>query len=410
MQRYLSRRAFAVSPVAALIAASASADNGLAREQQSSTPVLDAEQSTLRHLLGHIPIAYTETNSAIHFADIAGHFAAIGRSLPTSDADNNYELWENLFAESGWYEGDFLAFLRSDWEELTGIDVFQMAAQLELADAAGERPFRIATGVFDETAMAQALEHTGYAEVTLPGARSWDLALSDDAVEALAWESSFLSFMSGENDHVALIGDHTVVFASSRATLEDIVQTIHGEQDSVLANPSFVSIVQAARADIVSAMIVPGERFDVRGEDLYTDPNLSPEQQEQERDALESGPLGTMFPFQLALLGISPGGPIHGEDYGLPQASWQIVLALENVQHAESLTDAIPKRFATMFSRASRTPYSSLMPTISVELERAGETPAVDIQLASDVVPRNRKALYDMYLSKDLRFLYFGDA
>lgn len=366
--------------------------------------------SPFHDLLANVPHIYSEKEASFHLASFSRFLESIVQSLPLEMQNQATQLWPRMLTEIGRVDVGYHLLRSGRWEELLGIGISQLSGQLECHLPDGIVPFRLFQGGFHLDLMGSALESAGYDQETILGEPSWRLQMSEDEAFDMMLETGMQGFYEGWNNHIALIGDHTVVFASSEQILGEVVSTIQGDTQSILVDQVLSSILTSSNSELITAIVSPGSEFDLRQNELYGHANLRPDQREAERSLYEAGALGAMPPLTMVLLGTSSGGILNGfEDLQLPPAKWEVVATTDTRLSAAAFADGSEARFLNMHSIETRVPYREMLSKFEVNLVDDLSVPTVTIALESTEEQRKRTFLYDSHFSGDLRYLYFGE-
>lgn len=286
------------------------------------------------------------------------------------------------------------------WREDYGFDLLQADQTVE----AGVAPYQLSLfrGRFDDQAVIEALEDVGYQPVSEDDPTIWSVR-DDHAFDMNAPTAYKLANMN----FGTILDDGTLVFASSLAIIQSVVDVAQGTAPALTERPEISSIVSSAPDDLVSAMIVNGEEL-AGGDPLEEFVSGTPDLDGiATRVAEDMESRMELPPVRHLLLGVTAGWSAGSGSDTPEQADG--VPATRNVAVAHMLSDAdaqaavpvIDERLATG-EPLSAPPFREIYPEWTVEA--IAGTPVVRI----DLIPAEATpplAIYQLMVSRSLTFL-----
>jgi hypothetical protein len=240
------------------------------------------------------------------FADSAAQMASVGAKPPASIDDEAFDFW----VDSNWWMPVPSPIrenvLNEEWRPLFGFDRTQIDRSLEV----GEPPARlfILQGRFDETELTTAWQASGYQPLDVPGAVVYSLA-EDERID---FENPVQRLALGAMNNAAILPDGTLLFASRLDRLEQGIATARGEAPSLLDRPEIAELVAAGDPGLVAAFLTTGEALQAEPIGDVND-SATVAAAFATAAAAEAAVVGAMPPVDLALLGVTAGGPLPFE-------------------------------------------------------------------------------------------------
>lgn len=375
---------------------------GLASAQEGTPSVASAEGSGLESLLALVPATLPELDeperATIAYADIAAQLAAVGVTPPADVDDDAFRSW--TAATMGLALPSAAAQQLKVWRQDFGFALLQADQTLQISLP----PFDLTMyrGRFDEAAVASALGRLGYEPLDAGGKTI--LSVRDDFEMDLAAPTGYaLASMN----YAAVLDDGTLVFAPARAIVESVLEVEAGEEESVAERDDVADLLPHVPAGLVSALLVPG--LMLSGGLPPSFPDLgSRGTPDIDAIATEVAEQEQMPPIQLALLGMTAGGPLEMLGEALPQppdtpdARAVVVLLMDGVDQAERAVAIVEERLATGSSAQTGQPYADLFPERVVR--PVPDEPIVLIELSFGE-ETSRFILSQLLFSRDLGFL-----
>ncbi len=376
----------------------------------SPTPQATDEPGSLPAMLARVPASMVDP-AALEgdfgsYADIAAQLDAVGVPRPTG-ADRE-ELGDSISATSGLALPSALQqhAVNEQWRETFGFDIFQVDQSLLVGQPPNTVMFL--RGNFDEAELRAAWARSGYEEIEV-----------DDTVVASVAEEPEVDLNSpvgrlalGSMNNAVILTDGTLVFAGSLESIEAILDVEADDAPSLAEQSSMSNLLAATPEDLATALLVPGEAL--RGTETanliiggLTDEELDAV---ATRIATEGDQTDIMPPIRLALIGITPGGPLATSDAGdtggqnsleQPEARIEITLLLANRSAAEQAAAVVLSRLAQGTSNATGAPYADFYP--ERDAVPSSEEPVLLVTLETNGRPV--RVIFEMYYRRDLGFL-----
>jgi hypothetical protein len=379
------------------------------RQATPEGPVPGSSLAEMLALAPDLPFAADQAGVQLaQFADSAAQMAAVGVETPVPGDDDSLSFW--LWANWWMPFPDPLRhyILDERWIEHFGFD----ATQIDRSLLAGEPPFSVAIyqGRFDEAALRTAWEASGYQPLAIPGALAYSLA-EDESID-LTNEVHQLALASMNN--LALLPDGTLIAASRLDNLERALATIRGEAPSLLDRPDVAALVAAGDPGLIAAYLVTGEA--VRAVDSDEQAGQVSEDEAEERAtaaAQERARLGVMPEPELALVGLTAGGPLINErtnEAGTPEpflenpprARFVVSLLFADRAAAETAGPIVESRLETGASRYTGRPFGDYFATWAVQVAAEAPVLVVDISFVEETPP---DVSFFMFIGRDLGFV-----
>jgi hypothetical protein len=330
------------------------------------------------------------------FSDLDLETAALGLTRPADDADErDIVRWMSRMSGLALPQ-DMAYFLTDEWKASTGFGPTQISQTIEI----GEPPARVAmfSGAFDRETVIGTWIDAGYNEIE-----------SDDeiAIYSISEDDSFSLdnpvqrvFLSRRNN-VAILGDDLVIFTSTLDLLRSAISSALGEATTLGEAPGVTALFPNT-PELASGAFVSGGS-------LQTLPPIGSSPEAAATAIAEQQSHGQLPPILLALVGVTPGGPLPtgavDEDatpIPTPEtATLELSLLMPSADAAQQAIDIIEKRLPTAMSYRINQPLTVYFK--SWELSVAEEAPVARISIElQNALP---KLWMDMLFSRDFTFL-----
>lgn len=333
------------------------------------------------------------------FADFDAETAALGLTKPTVGAsDDEIAQWTRRMPGLA-LPRDYAYVLTPEWKEYTGFDVAQVSQTMEI----GEPPAVVALylGRFDRAAVIDTWKAGGYEEIEDDG---------EIAIYSISEDESFdLSnpiqkvFLSRRNN-AAIVGSELILFTSSLDLLREAVLSATGEA-APLAEAPGVDALLANTPQLASGAIVSGSSLQTLPVDII---GATPD--EIATAIVEQQSQDQVPPILLALVGVTPGGPMPTLDFDNPDATpeptpetatMELSLLMLTRDAAQQAIDVAGERLKTAVSVRTNRPFTEMFE--SWELSVAEDAPVARLSIAlKDIFP---KIWMDLLFSRDFPFL-----
>jgi hypothetical protein len=371
---------------------------------QDATPAATAPSSPMQELFGLVPAqlpgADDPATAIVSYVDIAQQLDAVGVEAPASMDDPGFDRW---LAAARWLAlpSDAASYLNS-WRDDYGFDLLQVDQAIDIF--APPAHLTLYRGSFDSDAVVAALTDVGYRSVTVDGHALLSIR-GDYAIDADA-PTTFR--MAGMN-FGAVLPDGTLAFSSAGAPLAAVLDVAAGAAPSMLEQASVAMLIDQAPPDLVSAVIVDGSALQMGIPPSMTDVIGTPD---VDVDAVataaasEIAAASEMPPVAMALLGLTAGGPLYGDDVetpaGAPEARAVALLAMLDPASAEAAAPVVEGRLERDATASTRQPFAELFADWSVEALAGTPLLRVDLKLAEGTAP---DILTRLLFNRDLGFL-----
>lgn len=246
------------------------------------------------------------------------------------------------------------------WRATFGFDVFQIDQSL----VASEPPNQITylRGRFDQHEVTAALKKSGYQHVDIEGIGAY--SLFPEAGIDLHSPVSQLAFTRMNN--AVFLHDGTLAFSPTLDVIRQVVAVSNGEAPSLASRVDIPAVVQAIPDRLASAILILGHTLSLSSG--LIDPRLSAEQAGALMAQIQQ--TGEMPPISLALLGVSPGGPLPPPLSGTPEPSpvaevsrlavFEIGLLTLTPDRARTAEQVVTARVQALSSSVSQRPYRDM--------------------------------------------------
>lgn len=371
------RGAWALLALLALVAWSMPSSPTLGRT--ASTPELMASPTpgSLPALLGLVPAGAASPDQMgviVSYADLVGQLAAVDGPIDNI-IPRAHLLLPPVVARYG----------AEPLRDAFGFDLTQFDQGLRFGEGPSETA--ILRGRFDHEALRGAWQRLGY-RVTRDD-RSGVTRASFEASPDLVSNDPVASEALGRMAQAAILADGTLVFSASPRTIEAVVAAAARSRPALAGQPDVGLLLEAMGSDLASAVLVDGTAL---------------------RGAPEGAPLA---PVRLALLGVTPGGPIHWPGSApvetpvppdQPRARFRIALLFSTASDASLAVPVIEDRLATHESIRRGVPFADLFPAADREVRVLPDVPVVvvDLGFAADA-PLSLWA--ELLIQRDLGFV-----
>jgi hypothetical protein len=238
--------------------------------------------------------------ATISYADFALQLETVGVPAPTSMEDEGFSEWRLavLGLRAPRLPIEFPDEFRADF----GFDLLQAEQTLEISNL----PFNLTLyrGGFDQDAITASLQELGYRPVAIEGATVFGVRedFESDLGGPMGYAGSFLNY-------AAFLEDGTLALAPARSIIAAVVAVDAGEAPSLAEDRNVAALLDAAPTDLASALLVPGAQLGggLPPDASVFDPNATPDVDAIETTTAQQAQLP---PISLALLGLTPGGPL----------------------------------------------------------------------------------------------------
>jgi hypothetical protein len=362
-------------------------------QEPSPSPTPTGANSVFMEMLGLSPDTFEGDSSPSEIAEFANvelQLATVGVTPPTSTDDpEGFHQW---FLATLW-----LPFPRSiqgsgldpDWHDVFGFDLLQIDQSL----VTGVPPEQITflRGRFDQNEVTTALTNTGYQLVDVDGVPAYSLFA--DATIDLQNPASLLALNSMNN--AVFLPDGTLVFAATLELIREVVAVSQGNATSLADRLDVSALVQAMPRPLSTAVLVPGAVLslgDMMVAQMIEDPNRLDELM------AEIDQLGEMPPITMALVGVTPGGPLEpASSDGTPEATpipettdpalLEIGLLTLTPGDARTAEEVVVARIAALDSLITQQPYADMFTTVTPVGPAGVPVAVIELGLRDEVLP-----------------------
>ena len=367
-----------------------------ALQASPATPIPAGDDAgSLGAMLRYLPDCPLGAEGAmVVYANIAAQAAALGVAAPGGPDDvARRQAWVTAVMPPMLPQTTGARWVLPEWRETFGFDLFQVEQAVEYAAP----PFGVTVvrGSFDPDELRAAWARGGYQPVDLGVGEAYAVREDHEVDFSDPGSRMALAYLNV----VALAGDGTLIFSSTRDGVRDALAAAAGERPSFAERVEIAPIVDAAPADLVAALLVSGDLLHATPDPAAILGEEAPEAIAT-RVAEEQADARSLPPVAAALLGQTAGAlpaqsmlatPVTAPD--VPPARLVVVLTSLSPGMAEHAAAVLAARLATertptrMEGRLADRPWAELFPERSVEA-MPGE-PAVRIELlpAPDVPP-----------------------
>ncbi|CAN5340154.1 hypothetical protein BH09CHL1_BH09CHL1_24120 [soil metagenome] len=366
---------------------------------QAGTPVATGE-SAIGALLNR---AYdpgtgiaSELSLIATFADLDLETAALGLTRPADDADErDIVRWMSRMPGLALPQ-DMAYFLTEEWALSTGFGPTQISQTVEI----GEPPARVAmfSGAFDREMVINTWIDAGYNEIE-----------SDDeiAIYSISEDDSFSLdnpiqrvFLSRRNN-VAILGNDLVIFTSTLDLLRDAISSALGEATTLGEAPGVAALFPNT-PHLASGAFTSGSS-------LQSLPPICSSPESAATAIAEQQSQGQVPPILLALIGVTPGGPLPTGDISeeatpipTPEtATLEISLLMPSAEAAQQAIDVVGERLPTAMSYRINQPLTVYFKSWELSVSEDAPIARISIELQNSMP----KIWMDMLFSRDFTFL-----
>jgi hypothetical protein len=330
------------------------------------------------------------------FADLDLETAALGITRPSEDADErDIVQWMSRMPGLALPQ-DMAYFLTDEWKTSTGFGPTQISQTVEI----GEPPARVAmfSGAFDRTTVINTWIDAGYNEIESD---------AEVAIYSIAEDDSFSLdnpvqrvFLSRRNN-VAILGDDLVIFTSTLDLLREAIASALGETTPLGEAPGvaalFPNTPQLASGAFVS------------GSSLQSLPPIGSSPESAATAIAEQQSQGQIPPILLALIGVTPGGPMptgdfSGEATPIPTpetARLELSLLMPSAEAAQQAIDIVGERLPTAISYRINQPLTVYFKSWDLSVAEDAPVARISIELQNSMP----KLWMDMLFARDFTFL-----
>lgn len=340
-----------------------------------------------------------QTSIVATFADFDAETAALGLTKPAAGASDE-EITDWLRRMPGLaVPQDYSYLLTPEWREYTGFDAAQVSQTMEV----GEPPAVVAlyAGSFDRATAIETWVAGGYEEIEDDG---------DVAIYSIAEDQSFdLSnpiqqvFLARRNN-VAIVGNELILFTSSLDLLRAALASATGAAPPLGEAPGVATLLgntpRLASGAVVSGSAIQTLPVDIIGSTPDEIATAISEQQSQDQ----------VPPILLALVGVTPGGPMPTLDLTNPDATpapspetatLELSLLMLTMDAAQQAIDIVGERLETAVSLRSNQPFTEIF--ASWELAVGEDAPVARLSFTlQNALP---KIWMDLLFARDFPFL-----
>ena len=374
--------------------------------QEGAPPSAADDGEGLEAMLARVPADLPELeepeNAIVTYANIAAQLEAVGGEPPESVDDEEFGRW--ISATFGLAmpstAAQYLRLFRQDF----GFDLLQADQTLEISYP----PFNLAMyrGRFDQAAVTAALRDLGYE----PGGVDGQIVLSirdDFDIDLRAGPSYALASMN----YATVLEDGTLVFAPARSIIEAVLDVEAGDAESMAERRDVADLLPHVPESLASALLFSGTQLAGGPPPVFLDPAATPDLDAMATEiAAEAEERERMPPVALALLGVTPGGPLVrlGEATperlppDAPEASGVVVLLMAGPAAAREAAPVIEERLATGSTYSTRQPFAEFFSEWTVSAVPDEAVVVVELTLAEGTAPN---ILARMLYQRDLAFL-----
>jgi hypothetical protein len=321
-------------------------------------------------LVPDILIDNPDVSSVVSYANAAAQLDALGVGRPDDFEDEDFTRW-SLAMTSVPIGGDFLAYAKF-WPEEMGFSVFDLDQSLE----AGDPPDRIILfrGRFDEEQVVETWAAMGYQETSVDGATIWKLRDDYELDIAAGGATTRLS----NRNYAAFVRPDVIVFTSNLAAITSVVGTSGKLLRPLSERPELAELVASVGPDIASAWAVSGAS------------------------------IGSTS--SLALLSLTPGGPMPAEDLRGTPLAWSpaddmralIAITYPEGTDVEAVATEIAGKLETLSSSYYQIPFKEIFAERNVTADPARTIVLIGLTSSEDFRPG---IAVDMLFRLDLGFL-----
>ena len=207
-------------------------------------------------------------------------------------------------------------------------------------------------------------------------------------------------------NNAVILPDGTLVYLPTLTGLRAVIATAAARRPALGDRVDVATLMRAVDVPLASALIVTGAAL--QGAPAIAS-SLLEGTPDPDQLATQVATLAAMPPVTLALLGVTPGGPLprpmtEAQEPGadIPPARFQIALLLPTQAAAEIAADVVRERLETTESIAVRRPWSDFFASWEVRALPDVPVTVIELTFAADVQP---SIWLDLVFRRDLPFL-----
>jgi hypothetical protein len=334
------------------------------------------------------------------YADLAAQSAAVGMAVPAGVQDENFVLWAYALMPLLLPSNLFNYALVADWPGLLGFDLTEIDQAMDV----GEPPLVITLlrGRFDEDTLRAAWANQGGQVIDVDGVEVASMR-GDFEFDI---QSDIGRYAFGRFNNAAILPDGTVAFSPSLDGMRAVVAAAQGTGPSLGDRVDVAAVVGAIEKPLASAMLMNGGGL--QGEPSLGLDAATPLAEVADTAATEIAEFARMPPITMALLGVTPGGPLSrpaGADTpqpDIPQAQFEIALLLPTPEAAETAVRVAEERLATQSSLRTRQPLTDYFSSWESRVLEDVPVAVLELQFGPEVFPQ---IWFQMIFARDLAFL-----
>lgn len=362
---------------------------------QEATPVADGPNSGLASMLHLAPDVMAGPDAPdtliATYANLETQLDTIGGSRPANIDDEHFVRWafglESLFLPDLFLQ----SALSARWQEMIGFDILDLDETLEI----GEPPTRtLLRGRFARNDIESAWSRLGYQMSEVNGITVASLSADGD----FSIDNELQRYAFSRFNNAAFLPDGTLAYAPTLDGLTEIIEVAQGNAPSLADREDVSALVQASDKQLVSAILTNGDylRYETLLGPVADQVTPFPDQ---------------IPPIELALLGVTAGGPISrpmtqaSPTPGIPNASFEIALLMQSEADAAKVAEIALDRIATGASWLTRRPLSEFFASWDSHVVSDPPVARLSLTFSSDSFAT---FWLRMVLSRDLPFLAWG--
>jgi hypothetical protein len=335
-----------------------------------------------------------------NYADFAAQTAVSGLPLPTSVDDPNYAPWAFAMAPLATGATLFQYAQAADWRSLLGFNLWEIDQILE----AGEPPATVTLlrGRFDETAIRAAWTNQGYRIVDVDGVTV--ASLHEDASFDIKTDLGRFAFARYNN--AALLPDGYLVYTPTLDEMRAVLAAAKGTGPSLGDRIDVAAVVGAIEKPLASAILLEGSGLQMVPALFGPNDSGTPV---ADVVATQMAEAAKMPPIVMALLGVTPGGPLFRPQSesatpqpDIPPAQFEIAVLLPTHDAAETAAQVATERLETGTSLATGQPLTAYFASWDAQVPPDSPVMVLELDFAPGVQPR---IWVQMIFRRDLVFL-----
>ncbi|MEA2532084.1 MAG: hypothetical protein QOG89_3728 [Thermomicrobiales bacterium] len=389
--------------VGALVAALIGALVPISGRAQEATPTATAS-GDLAGLLQLAPDVLTGADQApvqiAAYADIAAQTAVSGLPVPSSIDDPNFAAWAYALIPLLVPDPLFSYAMVADWHSLLGFDLWEIEQSLQV----GEPPefFTLMRGRFDETDVRAAWTSQGYRMLDVNGIEV--ASLHEDASFDISSDLGRFAFARFNN--AAILPDGTLVYSPTLDGMRTLIAIARGTTPSLGDRVDVAAMVGAIEKPLASATLLLGTAFNgvaMLGPDFVSGTPEVPDL------ATRVAEFAEMPPILMALLGVTPGGPLSQPSSetatpqpDIPPAQFEIALLLPSHDAAVTAARVATERLATQRSLATSQPLTDYFASWDARVLPNRPVAVLELNFAPGIQPR---LWVEVIFRRDMPFL-----